>query len=201
MDDGKVIQMPAPESREQVKGRAEGIPGLSAGPIPLPSKPKVPKLAPLLKRVIAEMKTKAPEEIDAKKVDAELQGVRFGMRCMMILGGYKARQGLDASLTDAEIQTRADATLTLIMNIMMMLRAAEDVLYRHGIIDEYMKQTEHLQQALQDLRQFPQPSGEELARLQSMLGTMAKGADDVKGSDGAAPTGGVGLSDAGEAGQ
>ena len=167
-------------------------------PQELPTTPVVPVLGPLWKRILRERAAKAPKPIDAAKVNTELQGIKFGMRCMMIIGGYRFRKGLKE--TDEEIQKRADATVTLIMNVFMMVRAAEDVIVRHGLTEEYKAQLAHLQAAL--AAGIPQPTGEELARLQEMLGKMAKGGGqpagiatfgDAKG-DG---NGGNGLSDSG----
>jgi hypothetical protein len=169
-------------------------------PQELPTVPVVPELGPLWKRFLRERKAKAPRAIDAAKVNTELQGVKFGMRCMMILGGYRFKKGLKE--TDEEIQKRADATVTLIMNVFMMVRAAEDVIVRHGLTEEYKAQLAHLQSAI--AAGVPQPTGEELLKLQEMLGKMAKGGgapagiatfgDAAKG-DG---NGGNGLSEAGE---
>jgi len=168
-------------------------------PQELPTVPVVPNLGPLWKRVLREWKAKAPRAIDAAKVNTEIRGVKFGMRCMMIIGGYRFKKGMRE--TDEEIQKRADATVTLIINVFMMVRAAEDVIVRHGLTDEYKAQLAHLQSAM--AASVPQPTGEELAKLQEMLGKMAKGGGapagiatfgDAKG-DG---NGGNGLSEAGE---
>ena len=156
------------------------------GPQALPTVPQVPRLGSVVARLGRELRAKAPGPIDASKVGLELQDIRFGLRCMMgnREAGYRARKNIP--LADSAIDPKADATLTLIMNVFMYVRAAEDVIVRHGLKDEYVAQTAHLQNAI--AAGVPQPTQVELEALQEMLGKMGKGADDG---------GGVQLSDAG----
>ena len=158
------------------------------GPELLPTVPQVPRLGSLVGRLAREVRTKAPGPIDAARVQQELAGIRFGLRCMMgnREAGFRARNKIP--LGDSEIDARADATLTLIMNVFQFVRAAEDVIVRHGLTDEYKAQVAHLQAAVAS--GMPQPTQVELEALQKMLGQMG-------GQDG---EGGVQLSDAGAEG-
>jgi hypothetical protein len=160
----------------------------AVGPQALPTVPKVPGLGSLVSRIVREIRAKPPAVIDAAKVQQELAGIRFGLRCMMgnREAGYRARKMIP--LEEKEIDARADATLTLIMNVFQFVRAAEDVIVRHGLSAEYTAQVAHLQTAV--ATGMPQPTHVELEALQEMLGKM-KGADD----------GGVQLSDAGGEGE
>jgi len=130
-----------------------------------------------------------PKDIDADKVDMELSGVRFGLRCLMVQGGFKVRKGIK-DLDNEQILARADATVTLIMNVFMFVRAAEDVIVRHGLVDEYKAQCAKLQNAIEKM--MPQPNEAELVKLREALGMMAKGAADGQGE-----SAGVRLSEAG----
>jgi hypothetical protein len=161
------------------------------GPQALPTVPQVPRLGGLLGRLAREIGAKAPGQIDAAKVQQELNGIRFGLRCMMgnREAGYRARKNIP--IPDSEIDPRADSTLTLIMNVFQFVRAAEDVIVRHGLDGEYKAQVAHLQAAV--AAGLPQPTTVELEALQKMLGRMGKGADDGEG--------GVQLSDAGGEGE
>ncbi len=157
----------------------------------LPTIPTVPALAKLWRRILGEIRAKAPAAIDAGKIAQEIAGVKFGMRCMMILGGYRYREGLKE--TDEEIQGRADATVTLIMGILLRVRAAEDVVVRHNLTAEYQAQLTHLEHSLSS--GLPAPTAEEIEKMKSLLGTM-KEATIGKG----APAEGVTLGDAEENG-
>lgn len=166
--------------------------GMAIEPQALPAVPKVPKLRPLAARLWAAVRARRPTQIDAEKVEAELAGVRFGLRCMMgnREAGFRARSAIlkqVPGMGDAEVDKRADATLTLIMNVFQFVRAAEDVIVRHGLADEYKAQVAHLQDAIG--RRVTLPSMEQLEALKKTLGQMGKG--DGNGE------GGIQLSDAG----
>jgi hypothetical protein len=130
----------------------------------------------IFKRILAEIKTKPPVILNAEEIENSLGSLRFGLRCMMAQGGYKSRQGIP--LKDDEILKRSDVTVTLIHNVFIMLRAAEDVLKRHDLLIEYQAVVEDSQNAIKN--HVPQPTGEQLQKLKETLGAMAKGKDDGK---------------------
>ena len=193
-DIGKVMEEVSklpPEMQQQIAEQVKAQ--LQGGAIELPGNPPIPNSAKkdgILKRLWAELHTRDPQLIDVEKVNAELSGIRFGLRCMMVQGVYRVRKGID--MTDDQILQRADATLTLISNVFMFVRAAEDVITRHGLETEYKAQLADLQKGIMNF--VPQPSGVELEKLQAMLGTMAKGAGNGEGNGE-----GIHLSDSGDA--
>lgn len=172
------------------------------------------------RRVLRELRAAPPAALDAAHIKQELDSINFGLRCLVITGilqepgiGYKAKHQVDDAEyllkirkglreTDEEIVSRSDWAVTMIMQVFMFIRAAEDVVVRHGLEEEYKAQIANLQEAI--ARLVPAPSREELSKLQAMLGKMMTGRveeavalGDAKG-DG---DGGVKLSDAGSAGQ
>ena len=134
------------------------------GLVPPEKKPVVntARKANIFKRVWAEIRTRPPALLDAGGMEARLSGMRFGLRCLMVQGGYKMRKGID--LRDDEIRTRSDATVTLIHNVFIMLQAAEDVIVRHSLTDEYQSVCSDLQKAVGQF--VPQPTGVELEKLE-----------------------------------
>ena len=148
------------------------------GLVPPEKKPVVntARKANIFKRVWAEIRTRPPALLDAGGMEARLSGLRFGLKCLLVQGGYKIRKDID--LRDDEIRTRSDATVTLIHNVFIMLQAAEDVIVRHGLTPEYQSVCNDLQNALRNF--VPQPTGVELENLRAALAMMAKGADDGK---------------------
>jgi hypothetical protein len=78
----------------------------------------------------------------ATRVRKDIQSMQFGLLCVMALGGHKVAPEM---LKDEEIKVQSDKTITLITNVLMMLRAAEDVITRHRLLEEYRNQTGVLQ--------------------------------------------------------
>lgn len=180
---------------ELERGQIDGQANAPLQPQALPAVPKVPKMRPLVARLVSELKARPPVEISGERVKQELDGVRFGLRCMMANSGagFRARKAILEQvhgMADAAVDQRADATLTLIMNVFQFVRAAEDVIVRHGLLDEYKAQVAHLQDAVGRL--VSMPSSAQLEALKATLEQMGKG-----GADG---EGGVKLSDAGAEG-
>lgn len=174
---------------------------------------RVPEIGPWWRRILTELRAKPASAIDASKVKKEIDSINFGLRCLIITGilqepgiGYKAKQpdllkirkGLRE--TDEEIVSRSDWVVTMVMQIFMYIRAAEDVIVRHGLSAEYQGQIANLQDAV--ARLVPAPSREELSKLQAMLGKMMSGGGVGAAGLGDAKGGGDGveLSDAGAAG-
>jgi hypothetical protein len=99
-------------------------------------------------RVKVELKAPDPKPLDNKKLRMELQGLQFGLRCMMALGGYRVKP---KDMSDDQVRERADATTTLCANLQLMIRCAEDVILRHGLRDEYQHQLDLVGEGLNNL--------------------------------------------------
>lgn len=165
-------------------------------------KPKRPKNVGFFHRLLTEARLPKPQFVDARKANSVIVGVRFGLRCLMTQGGYKVRKGI-TDLTDEQIVKRADATVSMITSVMLSIQAAETVILRHGLKDEYDELVLKLQEDLGNM--MPQPTEEELEKLKALLTTGGDGdgiklSDATEGSDGTVDTKGLQdhqLSDAG----
>jgi hypothetical protein len=93
------------------------------------------KVIEKLKRVVSELRAGPAVPVDMKKMKGELQGLMFGMRCVMAHGGYKLKP---PGMTDKELEQRSDNTTTMAANLHIMVRCAEKVLLRHGLTEEYV---------------------------------------------------------------
>jgi hypothetical protein len=128
-----------------------------------------------IKRAWRELVLPKPEGLEVGKVKLRQDALRRGMLCLMACrdSGFKARKGI-TDMTDIEIQARADMTVTEILSLQLYVLAAESVILRHGLKDEYTSITDKIQQELRPL--YPMPTAEEMKRMQDLL---AGGKDGV----------------------
>ena len=146
-------------------------------------RPKRPKGRGLLRRMVTELRLPAAQYVDAVKANSVIIGIRFGLRCLMTQGGYRVRKGI-TDLTDEQIVQRADKTVSMITGVLLSIQAAEAVILRHGLKDEYDDLVLKLQEDLGNVMQ--QPTEEDVNRLKV----------ELAGGDGD----GIKLSDAAETG-
>lgn len=118
------------------------------------------KLIDRIKRAAFEWKAKPAVPLDGKQMRGELDGLMFGLRCMMALGGYKVAP---KGMSEDEIKARGDQTSTLCANLHLMVRCAEEVILRHGLVREYRQQ-------LQDIeKKLSVPPEDQIAATRAML--------------------------------
>ena len=110
------------------------------------------KLIDKLGRLRAEWKVGPPVPLDPKRTKDELQGLAFGLRCLMAQGGYKVKP---EGMGQDELVARGDATATLCANLHIMVRCSEEVLLRHGLNLEYVQQIERVTAELNKLTSVP----------------------------------------------
>jgi len=131
---------------------------------------------PWIKRAWHELFLSKLEPLAAVKVKGMQDGLRFGMRCMMAVGGHKYADGI--KLTEVEMQTRADLAVTTILNLQVYVLAAEQVITRHGLKEEYTSIIDKVNDELRGM--YPQPTEAEIAKLKALIST---GGEDGKLSD------------------
>jgi hypothetical protein len=122
-----------------------------------------------VKRAWFEMKDHPVVPVDSKKMKMELDGLSFGLRCLMSMGGYKFKP---EGLKDDELKQRADGTATLCANLHLMVRCAEDVIIRHNLLDEYRTQLAKVEEALNAAATIPQ--GDQLAAMKALVESSKK---------------------------
>ena len=87
----------------------------------------------------------------------ELDSMAFGLRCLMVQGGYKLKP---AGMKDEDIKRLGDNQASLHANLHIMLRCAEDVINRHQLTAEYRAQ---LVAAEKELQAPPIPAADQKA--------------------------------------
>jgi hypothetical protein len=110
------------------------------------------RLIEKLKRLRTEWKAGPPVPLNVKRTKDELQGLSFGLRCLMAQGGYKVRP---EGMGQDELVARGDSTATLCANLHIMVRCAEEVILRHGLQPEYVQQIERVTAELNKLTAVP----------------------------------------------
>ena len=138
---------------------------------------------PWIKRAWRELVLPKLEPMPAVKVKNMQDGLRFGMRCMMAVGGHKYAEG--TKLTEVELQTRADLAVTTILNLQVYVLAAEQVITRHGLKEEYTSIIDKVNDELRGM--YPQPTEQEIEKLRALI---ASGGENGQGN--------IELSDAGK---
>ncbi len=106
-------------------------------------------------------------------VKRDLDGTAFGMRCYLARGGNRYRP---IGLNDGEIEQRATEVCAQITDRAIWIRAAEDVIMRHGLVEEYQGQVKELTAALGPLVS-PDREKEQSAVLRAMTDALKRGAD------------------------
>jgi hypothetical protein len=107
--------------------------------------------------------------------------IQFGLRCMMSMGGYKMKP---LTLTDLQIKQRSDVELTRVINTHLMLKAAEMIILRAGLREDYVAQVETLQKQMNEAaKPKPVEGGPALSELAKTLAGEAskEGADHGRG--------------------
>jgi hypothetical protein len=70
-------------------------------------------------------------------------------------------------MTEIQIQARADLAVTKILNLEVFVLAAESVIVRHGLKEEYTSITDKILTELRPM--YPMPTPEEVARMQALI--------------------------------
>lgn len=77
----------------------------------------------------------------------DIDGMGFKLKCLMAQGGYRFKP---PAMKDEEVKAIADSVGPETVNFIVMLRSAEDVLERHGLIPEYLDQCKEAQKGAAD---------------------------------------------------
>jgi len=120
------------------------------------------------KRAWRELVLPKPEGLPLATVKNHQDALRRDMLCIMACpqSGYKARKGI-TDMTDIQIQARADLAVTKILNLEVFVLAAESVIVRHGLKEEYTSITDKILTELRPM--YPMPTPEEVARMQALI--------------------------------
>jgi hypothetical protein len=140
-----------------------------------------------IKRAWRELVLPKPEGLPLATVKNRQDALRRDMLCIMACpqSGFKARKNI-TDMTEIQIQARADLAVTKILNLEVFVLAAESVIVRHGLKEEYTSITDKILTELRPM--YPMPTPEEVARMQALI---------AGGEDGNI----VGFSDAGTEGE
>jgi hypothetical protein len=106
----------------------------------------------------------------AQKILTDWNAMQYGLRCHLAIGGYKFRP---PGLSREELELHANGIVNLIANILVQMRAAEDVIHHYGLDAEYKMQTDRAQADVEKLM-GPPPSQEETARLMAAIRAVRK---------------------------
>ena len=128
---------------------------------------RVLKQSPWIKRAWRELFLPPSKSVDLLAIKGNHDILRFGMRCLMAIpeAGFKTRKTLKE--TDQDIQTRADVFVTSVLNRELLMAAAEYVIVRHGLTEEYNSLCEKTGAEYQGV--LPMPNPEDLEKIKRML--------------------------------
>jgi hypothetical protein len=123
------------------------------------------KVREWLARVAAEAKTPPRTWTDAKQVKSDLQGIQWGLQCYFSLGGFKFRP---KGVSEEDAWARTQEVLGNVTSVFMMIRCAEDVITRHGLVKEYQEQYAQVQRDV-DVILKPIPEADQMAALRALV--------------------------------
>jgi hypothetical protein len=132
------------------------------------------KLRERLRRIRREWKTGPAIPLDVDQIRGELEGLKFGIRCMMAMGGYKLKP---EGMNDEELKKKADSTTMLLANLHLMVRCAEEVIVRHGLGLEYQAQLTKIGEGLNAAVSEQVHNRDQLAAMQALLKAGKNGKD------------------------
>ena len=92
-------------------------------------------------RISLSVETATPPS-SAQKIMDDWNALQYGLRCHMAVGGHKY---CPPGLTRAQVELHATGTVNFLANMLVKLRAAEDVITHHGLTAEYIAQENRAQ--------------------------------------------------------
>ena len=100
----------------------------------------------------------------------DIANIQFGVRCIMALGGFKMKP---LTMTDAQIKERSDVEMTRIVNTHIMLKAAEKIILKAGLREDFIEEIERLEKQVNEVAKNLKPAKLDGDAIQSLAKTLA----------------------------